>query len=152
MHRFALGLSLLIMPLMPAGLAGQQASPPEYIAFEDWAEPLFSQMVIVDRTIYLSGMLGQRPPDWQVVPGGIQPETRQAMENMRDALAGVGAGMDDIVKCTVFLADMSDWVSMNEVYVSFFSDNLPARSAVAVEGLSAHAKIEIECIAIHPGR
>jgi 2-iminobutanoate/2-iminopropanoate deaminase len=96
---------------------------------EDWERPLFSQMVIVDRTIYLSGMMGVGPPDRYIVPGGIQPESRQAMENIRSALARVGARMDDIVKCTIFLVDVADRVSMNQVYPSFFSGDLPARSA-----------------------
>jgi 2-iminobutanoate/2-iminopropanoate deaminase len=147
-----LGLLLLVLPLTPSGLTGQQGAAPEHIPFEDWERPLFSQMVIVDRTIYLSGMMGVSPPDWYIVPGGIQPETRQAMENIRSALARVGAGMDDIVKCTIFLVDMSDWVSMNEVYLSFFSGDLPARSAVAVAGLAQHGKVEIECIGVRPTR
>ena len=149
MRSLAIPLIILLAgPLFPAGLVAQQERGPEYIAYPDWPDPLFSQMVIADDTIYLSGMLGMGP-NGQVVPGGIQAETRQAMENIRSALARVGAGMEDIVKCTVFLADMSDWVSMNEAYLSFFSDDLPARSAVAVEDLALHAKIEIECIAVH---
>jgi 2-iminobutanoate/2-iminopropanoate deaminase len=152
MPRFVLGLLLLILALAPLGLTAQQGAPPEYIPYEDWERPLFSQMVIVDRTIYLSGMMGVSPPDWNIVPGGIQPESRQAMENIRSALTRVGAGMDDIVKCTIFLIDMSDWVSMNEVYLSFFSGDLPARSAVAVAGLGLHGKVEIECIAVRPTR
>lgn len=150
MPQLVLGFLFVVLPFLPAMLTAQQGAPPDYIPFEDWEHPLFSEMVIVDRTIYLSGMMGVSPPDWYIVPGGIQPETRQAMENIRSALARVGAGMDDIVKCTVFLVDMSDWVSMNEVYLGFFSGDLPARSAVAVAGLGLHGKVEIECIAVRP--
>lgn len=71
------------------------------------------------------------------------------MENIKASLAKADATMDDVVKCTVFLTDMSDWVSMNEVYVAYFSEGrVPARSAVAVSDLSMHAKVEIECIAV----
>lgn len=123
-----------------------QEAAPEYVPYPDW--PYFSEMVVVGNTIYLSGTLGLGP-DFLVVPGGIGAETRQALENIRTSLAKVNATMDDVVKCTVFLADMSDWMSMNEVYVTFFSEGrVPARSAVAVSGLGNHARVEIECIAV----
>lgn len=132
---------LLVLP--PAVLAQEDH---QYVPYPDW--PYFSQMVVAGGTIYLSGMLGLNE-NFILVPGGIQPQTRQAMENIRHALAKVDATMDDIVKCTVFLDDFSEWMSMNEVYVSFFSEGrVPARSAVAVEELGAHAKVEIECIAV----
>jgi reactive intermediate/imine deaminase len=80
--------------------------------------------------------------------GGIQAETRQTLENIKAALQPLGATMDDVVKCTVFLADMAEWPAMNEVYVTFFPTNKPARSAVAVSGLARNARVEIECIAV----
>jgi 2-iminobutanoate/2-iminopropanoate deaminase len=146
-----LPLGLRLVTLVALGLwmtlpVHAQEAAPEYVSFPDW--PYFSEMVIVGNTIYLSGAVGIGP-DFQVVPGGIGPETRQAMENIKASLAKADATMDDVVKCTVFLADMSDWVSMNEVYVTYFSEGrVPARSAVAVSDLAMHAKVEIECIAV----
>lgn len=138
-------VALVIFCLLAPNLHAQDVDV-EHVTYPDW--PYFSEMVIAGNTIYLSGALGLRP-DFQVAPGGIEAETRQAMENIRSSLAKVGATMDDIVKCTVFLADMADWMSMNEVYVSFFSEErVPARSAVAVSGLSLHARVEIDCIAV----
>jgi 2-iminobutanoate/2-iminopropanoate deaminase len=106
----------------------------------------FSQVVRVGTTVYTAGMLGTAPGQG-LVPGGIQPETRQTLENLRAALERVGASMNDVVKCTVFLADFGEWGQMNEVYVTFFPENRPARSAVEVSGLAANARVEIECIA-----
>lgn len=141
---FACGAGALLLVF---GLGHATASEDhEYVPYPDW--PYFSEMVIAGDTIYLSGMMGMNE-ELLIVPGGIEPETRQTMENIRGALEKVDATMDDIVKCTVFLADMADWVSMNEVYVKFFApERVPARSAVAVSGLGNHAKVEIECIAV----
>ncbi|HUG98946.1 MAG TPA: RidA family protein [Gammaproteobacteria bacterium] len=124
----------------------------QYIQVPGWEDPHFSRMVIVGDTIYLSGAVGMGA-NYEIVPGGIEAETKQAMENIRDALAEVDATMDDIVKCTVFLTDMSDWVSMNAVYKTFFRpDRRPARSALAARDLAMHAKVEIECIAVRGDR
>jgi enamine deaminase RidA (YjgF/YER057c/UK114 family) len=81
------------------------------------------------------------------VPGGIQAETRQTMENIRDVLDKSGSSMDRVFKCTVMMADMSEWDAMNEVYVTFFPGNKPARSALGANGLALNAKVEIECLA-----
>jgi 2-iminobutanoate/2-iminopropanoate deaminase len=100
----------------------------------------------VGDVIYLSGMLGSDTSG--VVAGGITPETRQALTNVRSALEKSGATMDDVVKCTVFLADMQEWAAMNQVYATFFTKHKPARSAVAVSGLARSARVEIECVAV----
>lgn len=134
----------LAVPCTAAAQRGQMPAP-EFIA----AGPNlpFSQAVRVGRTIYLSGMLGMTA-EGQLAPGGIEGETRQTLENIKAALQPLGATMDDVVKCTVFLADMAEWPAMNEVYVTFFPTNKPARSAVAVSGLARNARVEIECIAV----
>jgi len=80
-------------------------------------------------------------------PSGPQPETRQTMENIRATLEAHGSSLDRVVKCTVFLADMSEWSAMNEVYVTFFPTSKPARSALGASGLALNARVEIECIA-----
>lgn len=106
----------------------------------------FSQAVRVGETVWLSGVLGTR--DGRLVAGGIGPETTQALQNMRAALERTGATLDDVVKCTVFLADMREWAAMNAAYVPFFPRNRPARSAVAVAGLALDARVEVECMAM----
>ncbi|SIO20048.1 reactive intermediate/imine deaminase [Parasphingorhabdus marina DSM 22363] len=106
----------------------------------------FSKAVEADGWIFLSGELGIKEGSG-LVPGGIAPETRQTMLNIRQTLADQGLGMDRIVKCTAFLADMAEWPAFNTVYKEFFKDNYPARSALGASGLALNARVEIECIA-----
>jgi 2-iminobutanoate/2-iminopropanoate deaminase len=103
---------------------------------------LLSGAVRVGRTLYLSGQLGLGGER------GITPETRGAMENIRTLLEANGATMGDVIKCTVFLADFAEWGAMNDVYLSYFEKHRPARSAIAVSGMAANARVEIECIAV----
>jgi reactive intermediate/imine deaminase len=140
----AAALVALAVPCTATAQRGQMPAP-EFIA----AGPNlpFSQAVRVGRTIYLSGMLGMTA-EGQLAAGGIEGETRQTLENIKAALQPLGATMDDVVKCTVFLADMAEWPAMNEVYATYFPTNKPARSAVAVSGLARNARVEIECIAV----
>lgn len=107
----------------------------------------FSSAVKVDSTLYLSGNLGNIPGTLELAKGGIQGETRQTMENIAAVLEQFGSSMDNVVKCTVFLADMAEWGAMNEVYKTYF-ENPPARSALGASGLALNARVEIECIAI----
>ena len=101
-----------------------------------------SSAVRVGNTLYLSGQLGIRGER------GIQPETRATMESIKTLLEANGATMDDVVKCTVFLADFAEWGAMNEVYAPYFAKHRPARSAVAVSGMAGDARVEIECMAV----
>lgn len=112
---------------------------------EDLGLP-FSSAVRVDNLLYLSGNLGNLPGTNDLIAGGIGPETRQTMENMKTVLEQFGSSMDQVVKCTVFLADIGEWGAMNEVYRTFFSKP-PARSALGASGLALGARVEIECIA-----
>lgn len=112
---------------------------------EDLGLP-FSSAVRVDNMLYLSGALGNAPGSLELAAGGIGPETRQTMENIRTTLEQFDSSMDRVVKCTVFLADMSEWGAMNEVYRTYFV-NPPARSALGASGLALGARVEIECIA-----
>ena len=108
----------------------------------------FSPAVRVGDLLFLSGQIGTRADAaGQVVPGGIQAETRQTLENIRDVLQRTGSSMDRVVKCTVFMADMREWDAMNEVYTTFFPVNKPARSALGANGLALGARVEIVCIA-----
>lgn len=106
----------------------------------------FSEVVRVGRMLYLAGQLGTDSTG-HLAPGGIQGETRQALENIKRVLAANGSSMDDVVKCTAMLADIKDWPAMNEVYVTYFSKHMPARSAFATNGLVMGGRIELECMA-----
>ena len=107
----------------------------------------FSDAVRVGELLFLSGQLGIRPGEKQLVPGGIEAETVQCLENIRAILERSGSGLERVVKCTAFLADMNDWARMNAVYLRYFPKALPARSAFAASGLAYQARIELECIA-----
>lgn len=108
----------------------------------------FSAAVQVGHTLYLSGQLGTDHTG-HLVSGGIAAETKQALTNLREVLEQNGSGMDSVVKCLVMLADMSEWATMNEVYLTFFDPaHLPARSALGASGLALGARVEIECVAV----
>tara|TARA_Y100000768_G_C23841571_1_gene616433 strand:+ start:506 stop:946 length:441 start_codon:yes stop_codon:yes gene_type:complete len=107
----------------------------------------FSEAVIVDNIVYLSGKVG-RLPNGQLIKGGIEAETIQTLKNIESVLEKVDLTKEDIFKCTCMLVDIKDWPKMSKVYKSFFErKNLPARSAFAVSGLALGAKVEIECLA-----
>ena len=108
----------------------------------------FSSAVVVGDTIFLSGEIGRAPGSTKVVEGGVAAETRQIFENYMATLARVGATLDDIVKCTVFLDDMRDYAEMNAAYKEFFPGDKPARSTFGVDGLALGASLEIECLAV----
>jgi reactive intermediate/imine deaminase len=111
----------------------------------------FSEAVRVGDTLYLSGQIGIRPGTLELVPGGIQAEARQTLDNIRATLETHGYALRDVVKCTVILADIADWPAFNEVYRSFFSPPYPARSALGANGLALGARVEVECIAVKDG-
>ncbi len=107
----------------------------------------FSDAVKVGDMLYLSGKIGNIPGTSQLAEGGIQGETRQTMENIKAALEKYGSSLDEVVKCTVFLADIAEWGAMNELYRTYFPTNPPARSALGTSGLALGARVEIECFA-----
>ncbi len=107
----------------------------------------FSEAVRVGNLVFLAGQLGMDTQKGKLVEGGIKAETKQAMNNIKNTLKGMNLSMNDIVKCTVMLADINQWQAFNEVYVSYFSKPFPARSAFAAKGLGFNARLEIECIA-----
>lgn len=108
----------------------------------------FSEAVRVGHTLYLSGQVGVVPGTLKLVPGGLEAQARQAMNNIKTVLETQGASMSDLVKCTVMLADMAKWSEFNDVYKTFFHGHYPARSAMGVNGLAIGAQVEIECIAV----
>ena len=110
----------------------------------------FSEAVLLGDTLYVSGQVGNLPGTLTLAAGGIESESRRALENLKAILERHGTTMDQVVKCTIFLADMKDWPAFNEVYREFFKTNLPARSALAASGLAIGARVELECIAFVP--
>ncbi|HEY9448928.1 MAG TPA: RidA family protein [Gemmatimonadaceae bacterium] len=139
----------LIALTLGAAIAGCSSvrNEPEFLITPEAATRPFSPAVRVGGLLFLAGKLGTDSTG-KLVPGGIQAETRRAMENIGAELRKAGSSFDRVVKCTVFLADMGGWAAMNEVYAPFFPDGKrPARTAVAVSGLALDARVEIECIA-----
>lgn len=98
-------------------------------------------------TLYLSGQVGLVPGTMRIVEGGIRAESEQVMKNIRTTLAAHGYSMSDLIKCTVMLADMSEWSMFNDVYKGYFDGRYPARSALGANGLALGARVEVECIA-----
>jgi 2-iminobutanoate/2-iminopropanoate deaminase len=107
----------------------------------------FSEAVRVGDILYLSGQIGLVPGTTKLVEGGIQAQAHQTMENIKTSLEANGYALRDVVKCTVMLADISEWGAFNEVYKTFFAGRFPARSALGANGLALGARVEIECMA-----
>jgi reactive intermediate/imine deaminase len=108
----------------------------------------FSEMVQVDDTYYLSGQLGNRPGTLELVEGGMPAEARQTLSNIRTVLEHHGLSMRDVVKCTVMMADISEWGAFNAIYSEFFEAPYPARSAFGANELALGARLEVECMAV----
>lgn len=110
----------------------------------------FSEAVRLGDTLYVSGQIGNSPGTLTLAPGGIGPEARRTLDNMKAILERHGSSLEHVVKCTVFLADIKEWPAFNEIYREYFKTNLPARSALAASGLALGARVEVECIAYVP--
>lgn len=107
----------------------------------------YSQAIRTGNLIFVSGQLPVDPSTGNFAEGGIKELTRQSLTNIKAILEAEGTDMAHVVKTTVFLADMTDFAEMNEVYATFFTSPFPARSAVAIKTLPKNARVEIECIA-----
>ena len=107
----------------------------------------YSQAIQVGNLVYTSGQIPIDPATGAFVEGDIKEQTRQSLTNVKAILEEVGLTMNNVVKTTVFMADMNDFADMNSVYAEFFTEPYPARSAVAVKTLPKGALIEIEVIA-----
>jgi len=127
--------------------AASQTPAIEWSSASNASARTLSDFVRVGNILYLAGKLGMDTAG-NLVPGGIGPETKQTLENIKDVLEKNGSSMDNVIKCTVMLADIKEWADMNTVYVTFFKkERLPARSALGVSGLVRNARVEIECMA-----
>ncbi len=108
----------------------------------------YSQAIEAGGMLFVSGQLPIDPATGEFAPGGVKELTEQSLKNMQHILREAGLEMGNVVKTTVFLADMADFAEMNEVYARYFPAPAPARSAVAVKTLPKGARVEIECIAV----
>ena len=107
----------------------------------------YSQAIQVGNLVYTSGQIPIDPATGAFAEGGIKEQTRQSLTNVKAILEEAGLSMSNVVKTTVFMADMGDFAEMNAVYAEFFSEPYPARSAVAVKTLPKGALVEIEVVA-----
>ncbi len=108
----------------------------------------YSQAVKTNGFVYVSGQVAIDPATGQFVAGGIAEQTEQVLRNLTAVLEAAGTGLDQVIKTTVFLADMADFAAMNEVYAKFFASDPPARATVQAAGLPRDARVEIELVAL----
>jgi reactive intermediate/imine deaminase len=149
-------LSIIVVLICVACAPAPEAEKAETVEYLNSGAVLpaglpFSEAVRAGDTLYLSGQIGVTPRKLGLVPGGIEAESRQTMDNIRTILTTHGYSMDDLVKCTVMLADIAEWGTFNEVYESYFGERFPARSAMGVNGLALGARVEVECVAVRGG-
>ena len=108
----------------------------------------YSQAVLVDNTLYLSGQIGLNPHSMRLVKGGVKNETKQVMENLKSVLQAAEMDFDQVVKSSIFLSNMLDFEIVNEVYGSYFNnETAPARETIAVKTLPKNVRVEISMIA-----
>ena len=108
----------------------------------------YSAGVSTGHLVFTAGQLGMQPETGQLVDGGIQAQTRQALKNLRAVLEAAGSDLSLVIKTTVFLKDIDEFGLMNEVYGTFFTEDFPARSAIQVAALPKGASVEIEAVAL----
>lgn len=150
----ALSLALIVTSVGALALSGsapaaQTRPDPQFINMvEPWPYP-FSSAVRTGNLLFVSGQIGSRVENGApvLVPGGIEPESRQALDNIKAIVEKGGSSMTKVVKCTAMLADMKDWPKFNEIYATYFPGPKPARAAFGANGLALNAHVEVDCIA-----
>jgi 2-iminobutanoate/2-iminopropanoate deaminase len=108
----------------------------------------YSQAILAGNTLYLAGQIAMDPSTGEMAQGGIEAETRQVMENLRAVLEAAGSSFRDVVQTQVFLADLADFATMNEIYRSYLSEPYPVRATVQVAALPRGARVEIQMVAV----
>jgi 2-iminobutanoate/2-iminopropanoate deaminase len=108
----------------------------------------YSQAVLAGNTLYVSGQIAIDPGTGNLIPGDIRTETRQVMDNLRNILSEAGMDFSNVIKASIFITDMNNFASVNEVYGSFFSSDFPARETVQVSRLPKDVNVEISVIAV----
>ncbi len=110
----------------------------------------YSQAVVHGGMIYTAGQIALDPEKMELVAGGIVEQTERVFANLKAVLGAAGSSLSNVVKATVYLADMADFPAMNEVYASAFGDHRPARSTFAVKTLPKNGLVEIDLVAVRP--
>lgn len=151
--RSRIGLRTVVGALaMLAAVSSGAADKPQFLnsprALE--LDRPFSEAVRAGDFLILSGAIGDDPATGKLPEGGIQAESRQVLKNVQRVLEANGASLGDVVKCTVFLADIAEWSAFNTIYREFFKKPFPARSALGASGLAMNARVELECMAYVP--
>ena len=138
---------LFALAVLMLAVTMTSADEVEYVLTSDSAalDLPFSDAVVIDDLMIMSGQIGVDPKTFALVAGGLEAETRQIFTNMRALLAIKGADIADIVKCTVMIDDITQWPAFNAIYVTYFPGNKPARSAFGANGLALGAAVELEC-------
>ena len=108
----------------------------------------YSQAIAWEKFIFSSGQIALDPQSGDLVHGDVGVQTRQVLENLKAVLTAGGATMQSVLKTTIYLKDMADFVKVNEIYDEYFGDSLPARSTVEVSRLPKDVLVEIDCIAV----
>ena len=129
--------------------------PDKEIIVTDKAPKAIGPYTVANRVgnlVFTAGQLGLVPATMELAPGGIEAETRQALENLGTVLRAAGVGYQDVVSVTAYLADFRDFPKFNQVYREVFSKDPPARATVQVAGLNLGARVEIQMIAARPAR
>jgi len=108
----------------------------------------YSQAICANGFVYVSGQIPIDPQTGEFVAGGVREQTEQVLKNLSAILKAAGSGLEQVVKTTVFLADMKEFAAMNEIYSKFFASEPPARATVAAAGLPRDARVEIEAVAL----
>ncbi len=142
-------MGTLLLSLLPGFVGAARAGTDFIVSEETQALNLpFSDAVRIDNLLVMSGQLGVDPATFKLVDGGIEAETRQIFSNMQRILAGSDVGLEAIDKCTVMIADITEWPLFNTLYVTYVPGNKPARSAFGANGLALGARVELECWAV----
>ena len=110
----------------------------------------YSHAVVADNLVYTAGCVGLDPTTGELIQGGLKPECEQALRNLENILKAAGSDFEKVLKVTIYLADMKDWTTVNEIYKNSFkgTDNYPARTAIQAARLPLDARIEIEAVAL----
>lgn len=108
----------------------------------------YNQAVVANGFVFTAGQIALIPGEGKLVDGGVDVQTERVLENLKAVLEAAGSSLDQVVKTTVFLADMAEFPAMNEVYARFFPGDAPARSTVAAKGLPMNVRVEIDAVAL----
>ena len=141
----AFGAGLLAHPALTAQSPGRRVIHPERFPYMGLP---YSPAILAGDTLYLAGQLGRDPVTTQLVPGGIEAETRQALTNIREVLREAGMDFGNVVNTTGFIVDFKDFDAYNKVYREFFPKDPPARATVGVAALNQGGRVELQMIAV----